>query len=247
MVRKKKEEHWAFAALRERLSEKTQTIIPSPNEYTEGEPKVLRITKTPDWESGMIFLFDPELKREIDDFFYGTLYPQILAVFENEPFEIPPIDKIELSDNRYSGLEAKRHALFIITDPKRPVFSAESPWWYIRFNLDASSYRCLLHTELLLSLPFWLDSEWALDFIIEARNWAIPPKLSTDQDELVLNFSWGQGRYYSFSEEENTHFIDLFKKHLQIAKAVDRFSENPDNRFLKSYMLQSIKEMYESY
>lgn len=243
--RKSKEEHWAFVALRKRLSEKAQTVIPSADKHTKGEPKILRIITIPDWENGTIFLFDPELKREIDKFFYDTLYPQILAVFENEPFEIPPIDKINLRDNRESSIEASRQAIFIINDPKRPVHSEERPWWYIRFKLDikpSGGYR--LSTELILSIPFWLESDWTLDFIIDARNWANTPTLGTDCDELTLKFSWGYGTYYSFTNEEDTEFISPFRKHLQIAKSIDRFSESPENRFLKSYMLQSIKEMY---
>jgi hypothetical protein len=246
MARKKKEEHWAFAALRKRLTEETQTIRSSTNAYPDGKLREQTTIIIPDWQLGTIFLFDPELKREINGFFYETLYPQILAVFEKEPFAIPPIDKIELREN--CGGEASCNALFIITDPKRPIHLEERPWWYIRFNLDVKAgYGYFLQTELILSIPFWLESDWMLDFVIGARHWGIPPTLGTDHDELTLKFSWGRGRYYAFSDEENAHFVEPFKKHLQIAKTVDRFSENPENRFLKSYMLQIITEFYGSH
>ena len=244
MTRKKKEEHWAFAVLREKLSEEIQVVITNSDAYPDGKSRIIKRTKTPDWELETIFLFEPELKREISNFFYETLYPQILTVFENELFQIPAIDKIELSEIR--DPMASCNALFIITDSKRPISSDESPWWYIRFNLRVTSHSYFLNTELMLLLPFWLESDWALDFMVDARNWAIPPTLSTDRNELILNFSWGHGRNYIHSEEERTqHFVEPFKKHLLIAKAIDRFSENPANRFLKSHMLQVIREMYE--
>lgn len=245
MVRRKKEEHWAFAALRERLSEKKQIITSSTDAYPDGKRREYRTIITPDWELGTIFLFDPEVKREINEFFYETLYPQILDVFEKEAFEIPPIDKIELSENR--SKEASCNALFIITDPMRPIGSPERPWWYVRFNLKVTSFSYFLNADLVLSLPYWLESEWALDFMIDGRNWGIPPTLSVGHDDLNLNLSWGHGRNYIHSVEEKTqHFIEPFKKHLQIIKTIDRFSENPHNRFLKSHMLQVIKQMYKS-
>jgi hypothetical protein len=244
MIRKKKEEHWSFAELRKRLSQETEVIIPSQDEYADGEPRTLRITKTPDWQMGTVFLFEPKLKLELNEFFYEELYPQVLVVFDDQPFQIPPIDKIDFTECYFKL--ASCNALFIITDPNRPVFSQEKPWWNIRFDLTVrAGYECRLDTELTLSLPFWVESDWALDFMIDAKDWGVPPTLTVDQDELLLKCSGGQYGYYSFSDESDINrFTEPFKKHLEIAKAIDRFSENPDNRFLKSYMLQVIKEFY---
>jgi hypothetical protein len=247
MIRKKKEEHWSFAELRKRLSQETEVIIPSQDEYADGEPRTLRITKTPDWQMGTVFLFEPKLKLELNEFFYEDLYPQVLSVFDDQPFQIPPIDKIDFTECYGKGASCK--ALFIITDPNRPMVSQEKPWWYIRFNLTVSTgYEYHLEMELILSLPFWVESDWALDFMIDSRGWGIPPTLGTDKDKLLLMFSSGQYGCYSFSDEsESNRFTEPFKKHLEIAKAIDRFSESPDNRFLKSYMLQVIKEFYGRY
>lgn len=246
MSKEKHQEHWAYSALRKRLAEKTQTIIPNPGDYAEGEPKVLRIVKTPDWQSGTIFLFDPLLKSEISDFFYKSLYPQILNVFEDEPFEIPPADKIELRESPIKG--ASCNAIFIVTDQKRPITSTERPWWYIRFSLDVETGRhYFLQTELFLSIPFNFESDWMLDFMIAARHWAIPPTLRTGSDRMTLEFASGKDGFYPSSDDGNCELTARFRKHLQLVKAIDLFSENPKNRFLKSHMLQTISEFYGKY
>jgi hypothetical protein len=172
------------------------------------------------------------------------LYPLILAVFEKELFEVPSIDKIELSEIRDSS--ASCNSRFFLADPKRPIGSPESPSWNIRFNLRVTSENYLLNSDLSLSLPYWLDFDWVLDFMIDAREWASQPTLTTNSKGIILSLESGNLRdFYPYDESAIDKFTETFRKHLLIAKAVDRFSNNPTNRFLKSNVLQVIREMYE--
>lgn len=153
---KRNEEHWSFAALRKRLSEKTQIIIPPPEDYKEGEPNVLRTTITPDWEGGTVFLFDPALERQLDADFYRVLYPVVSEVFENEPFQIPAIDEIKLTGNRSFG-EAARSAMFSTQDPTRRPGTEERPWWSVVFNLDVREPGYHIGTSLSVFLPYYVE------------------------------------------------------------------------------------------
>lgn len=239
-----KEEHWAYQVLRNRLAEKTHTITYTDRPRKNGEPRIIRKTTRPDWELGNIFLFDPDAKRDIERTFL-LLYAEILSVFENERFLIPPIAEIELTENRVP--EASCSAFFIVCDPKRPTLGKGRPWWYIRFTLDlreGGGYSLL--TELHLSLPFWLESDWALDLLIDSRDWQNPPTLTVDHDEFSLRFERSNRGWLSFADgsAEVENFLSAFRSHIQIAKAIDRFSEATNNRFLKSNMLQTITEFY---
>jgi hypothetical protein len=63
---------------------------------------------------------------------------------------------------------------------------------------------------------------------------------------MNLHFADGARKYSWFGDDnELEQILESFSKHLSIAKSIDRFSANPTNRFVKSYMLQVIKEMYE--
>jgi hypothetical protein len=106
----------------------------------------------------------------------------------------------------------------------------------------------MLRTELQLSLPFAIEPDWTLDFLVDSRSWNMPVSLTVDQDELVLNCTWAEGHPYEFSSEEWANsFAEPFRKHIAIAKSVDRFSKQPGNRLLKSEMLRVITEMYKGY
>lgn len=193
------------------------------------------------------FLFDPNLRNELDEIFIHDLYPPILAQFEDQPFSIPGLEEIGLTDTR-SGIEAARNALFLMTDPHRPIGTPRRPCWYIRFNLESRIIGYMLHTELLLSLPFSIEPDWVLDLLVNARSWNTSPSLSTDSDEFLLSFSSGVGQNYLLQGEELIYQLtEPFRKHIKIAKAVDRFSKQPRNRLLKSNMLQCIAEMYRGY
>lgn len=241
---KTKAEHWAFSALKKRLSEKSQ-VIESPSVAGESkEPRILRTFIPTDWEYGTVFLFDPELKIVIEDFFKEYLYPAISAVFESEIFEIPALEQIKLKETR--KLEASLNALFLMTDPQRPVGTPQRPPWYVRYNLEVKDGRYFLNTELLLSLQFSAASDWILEFLAETGSgWAIPPSLSCDRDEFLLSFEWGQGRGILLANDEwKTHLTTPFIKHIKIAHAIDRFSRQSENYLLRNRMLQIIMDMY---
>lgn len=239
-----KEEHWAYKALRKRLAEKTETITYPDHPRVEGEPRILSKITTPDWELGNIFLFDPDAKRDIEKNFQ-LVYADILAVFENERFVIPSSFEINLREK--CDQEASCSTVFIVRDSKRPALGEGSPWWFIRFSLDlreGAGYSLL--SELHLSLPFWLESDWALDFMVGARKWPDPPTLTVDHNEFSLRFERCNRGWLSFGDasSEMEKFLSPFRVHSEIAKAVDLFSKNPGNRFIKCYMLEAIKDFY---
>lgn len=244
MVKKKEDEHWAFQVLRKRLAEKTETFVPPPEQKDDSDPQVLRITRHVDHEGGTVFLFDPDLREELDDNFFNELYPLILNEFENQPFTVPPRDEIRLTDER-PPIEGARNALFIMQDPARPVLSKNRPWWYIRFNLEVRVIRYMLKTELHLSLPFDTQLDWVLDLLVDFKDSNFPPCLTADEDQWILQFSWARGQSYLFAQEEWGKILtEPFRKHIGIAKAVDLFSRRPNNRLLKSNMRHLISEMY---
>ncbi|HLM62067.1 MAG TPA: hypothetical protein VK308_14770 [Pyrinomonadaceae bacterium] len=244
MKTKPEKEHWAFQALRKRLSERTQ-IVESPRKSSDqNEPAVLRTIIPADWEFGTVFLFDPELKERLESFFHSSLYPPIAKIFESCDFVIPAADQIKLTE--HAEPNAALNAAFLMTDPKRRVLTPESPWWYISYNLDVSDGGYFLRTELQLSLPFSVNSDWILEFLAATANdWSIPPSLSTDIDEFVLSFSRGQGRSFITSADDSiTHLTEPFVKHIKIAKAIDRFSRQPEKHILRNKMLDLVKKIY---
>jgi len=243
---KAKQEHWSYTALRKRLAENVEIFGPSAEDSTDGEPSTRRITRTPDWQLGTIFLFDPELKHDIQATF-DLLYPKITEVFDGEPFAVPSRDEIKLEEGRGSK-GACCSALFILRDPTRPPLGADSPWLYVRFNLEVRvGGGYFLNTDLHLSLPFWLETEWSIDFMVGARDWGMPPTLSVSHNEFSLQFSHGAGDWLSFAEDEGDGMVKLlrpFRTHLSIAKAIDRFSSHSNNRFLRVNMLEQITTFY---
>jgi hypothetical protein len=226
-------------------SKRKSKYLSSPTITAFGGQGVRRVTSSPDWELGTVFLFDPEAGREINSTF-DLLYPRILAVFENEPFTIPPRDDVLLQENR-SYAEPRSEVCLPLADPLRPTGSNDRPWWNIRFNLGIrAGDGYVLDTELSISIPYWLDSDWLLDFMIGARTWNNQPSLVADTHRLLLHFSRCRSHWLSFAEgsRDIDEFLVPFTQHLQIAKSVDRFSANPQNRFSKSNMLQAITAAY---
>jgi len=244
---KRKQEHWSFAALRQRLSEKTEVVETSETSVDSEEARVQRTYYPVDWEYGTVFLFDPQLRERFDNFFFNFLYPCALEVFENAPFQIPDLEEIKLTDKR-DDFEATRHVVFLMTDPKRPTGNAESPWWLIRYNVEVRHFIYYVNVELSLSLPYSIEPDWALNYLIDAGHQGVSPSLSVDYDEFVLRFSRGHSESISVANTEWKHnFTSFFNGNLQVAKMIDRFSENPSNQFLRSRMLQTITEFYKSF
>ncbi len=242
-MKPKAEEHWSFAALRQRLSEQTQIIESPQTPNSDNEPRILRTIIPTDWEYGTVFLFDPELKETIESYFCCSLYPPIAKIFDQADFVIPQIDKIKLTE--LGKTEARLNALFLMTDPQRPVLSPERPWWYVRFNLEVSDGGYFLHTELQLSLPFSIHTDWILEFLAEAADWNESPSVTTDRNEFVLGFSWGQGRSFpTLGDDWENHLTEPFIKHIKIAQIIDRFSRQPEKHILRNKMLELIKTMY---
>lgn len=242
---KAKQEHWAYAALCKRLKEDVEVVGQSVEAPSDREPRIRRITATPDWQLGTVFLFDPALKHDIHTTF-DVLYPRIAELFDSEPFGVPSREEIELEETRGSK-GACCSTLFILRDPTRPPLGGDNPWWYVRFRLEVSAGAgYFLNIDLHLSLPFWLESDWATDFMINARHWAVPPTLSVDHNEFSLQFSWGKGGWLSFADDSANinDFLLPIRTHLSIAKAIDRFSVNPANRFRRVNMLEQITTFY---
>jgi hypothetical protein len=222
MSRKKKAEHWAFDELRKRL--------------LEGK------------EGDTILLFEPSLKARIYDNFYNYLYPKIVGAFENSQLQINKIDEIKLIE--HTTFEPSCVAYLSINDPKRLFGISEEKWWHIGFELKITEEKYLLDPRLSIRFPYWMESDWILDFIIDSRKWNTKPHISADHEWLNLSFEDGTRKYsyfrYNFDDDDELKVtLETFNRSLSIAKAIDLFAENPTNRFLKSHMLQVIREMYE--
>jgi hypothetical protein len=118
---KRKKEHWAYAELRERLEEKTESWVPHLQDASESQ--IRRVTRIPDHERGTIFLMDPQARVEMDEVLLEQIYPHILETMEGKALVVPSIEKIQQTIEDGREWEASRVVSFLMEDP---VFDIDS-------------------------------------------------------------------------------------------------------------------------
>jgi hypothetical protein len=238
---KRKQEHWAYEALRKRLEEKTESWVPHLQDASE--PQIRRVTRIPDHERGIIFLMDPHARVEMDEALLERIYPHILDTMEGQALVVPSIEKIQQTIQDGREWEASRVVTFLMEDPSRPVLTSDRPLWYFRFTLSVRLLTYMLSCDCLISIPFEAAGWWLLDVIADSRIQEAAPRLSTDQDEFVLSVSSGAGQSF-LGKDWKDPIAARFKGHLGIAASVDRFEHEQYNYILRSQMVEAIVSTY---
>lgn len=239
---KRKEEHWAYAELRKRLQEKTETGVPHLQDGSE--PRIRRITRTPNHELGTIFLMDPQAREELDQVLLERIYPHILETMNGQALVVPAFDEIKRSIQDGREREASRVATFLMTHPERPVLTEERPLWYFRFTLSVRLLSYMLTSDCMISIPFAAAGAWLLDVLADSRIQEASPELRTDSDEFVLRISMGAGQTF-LGEDWKDPVSARFQAHVGIAESVDQFERQPFNYIVRSKMVEGVVGNYE--
>jgi hypothetical protein len=238
---KSKREHWAYEELRKHLEEKTESWVPHLQDASD--PEIRRVTRIPAHERGWIFLMNPALRQELDLDLFDRIYPHILEVMEGHSWVVPTMEEIQRTTQDGHEWVASRVVVFLMTDPARPVLSNNRPLWYFRFTLSVRPLSYMLTSECLISVPFAAAGSWLLDVLTDSRLQEAAPRVSVDQDEYVLSLSSGAGQSYK-DDEWKDPVSTLFLAHVEIAKYVDQFEQQSNNRILRSRMIETITAVY---
>jgi len=240
---KRKTEHWAYQELRKRLDERTESWVPHLQDASD--VRILRITKTPDHESGTVFLIDPRAVEAIDEILLEQIYPHILQTMEGESLIVPTIKKITKQVRTGDDSEPTRFVTFAMTDPARPPLTKERPLWRISFDLKVHVSSYMFSCNCSISIPFPVAGPWLLDALTDPLIQEASPQLYVELHQFVINVSCSRGQGF-FGDEWKTRIAESLKRHLVIANAVDRFERSPYDYIVRNQMLQTISESYQT-
>ena len=227
---KKDPSHWAYRELEKRLAR------------AEGAGS---INNSLEPEIGTMFLADPEMSGSTDEIIVGHLWPAVAKGLQGSAIQIHDREDVLSRIGTKRSPVLTRELIFLLEMPNRPVALDQRPLWYVRFTIEASVFRYMLKSDLILELPKGFELLRLLVLMEHPRLSGFPPSLSIDGESYVVTFSWGRGGSYQDEEFVADRFITRkIREHLRIIEATDQLErdiENDDvfqvlgNRILDSY------------
>jgi hypothetical protein len=234
MKRAEIQAHWAYKELLRKLEEQDKPQRP-PGQL--GGP-------FPIPEEGTLFLFDPEVRLELDETITEKLWPQVLRGLEGARIQIYQEDAIlaDIKDKRWP--EATRQLTFLLEDPAKPVSAGRQTIWYVRGMIESRLLSYMLSFDLMLFLPMEVNLG-RISLLLSDERLISPPTLSVDGNTYSLNFSWGRGGgYWNEKIAPEKLIADSILKHLQIIEAAEQLEYDPADLELFDKLTTAVINMY---